>query len=344
MLVPASQTIMAEAAGPKRIARIIGSIGVPMMIAPIFGPVAGGLILGFASWRWIFLVNIPIGLVAVVLAWRVLPSSARRPTGRFDFGGLALISVGLPLLLYGLTEFGLHGSRRERGRARAGGARGSAVARLCRARAARAGVPLLDLSLYRNHRYAWCSLAILILSAAGLGSMILLPLYYQDVRGDGVLAAGLLIAPQSFGAAAATPAVGRLMSRHGAGVLTTIGIVVMGLATIPLCLISAHTPIALIISTLVFRGIGSGSSSPRLAVAVYQILRLHEIADGATQTNIVMRVGGSTWNHGAGRRAPARARHARLRRRGGRGFRVAFWSALGLDAAGAAGLVGLAAR
>src|ERR1700758_5355733 len=109
MILPIGQMMMASAAGPKRMGRVMGIVAVPAMLAPIFGPTIGGLILDNASWRWIFYINLPIGVAAVIAAIRVLPRSALGPAGSLDFRGLALMATGLPLLTYGLAEIGVTG-------------------------------------------------------------------------------------------------------------------------------------------------------------------------------------------------------------------------------------------
>src|SRR5437588_7663073 len=101
MILPIGQLMMAEAAGPKRMGRVMSVVAVPMMLAPILGPTIGGLILGNASWRWIFYVNVPIGLIAVGAAWRMLPRVKATAADRLDVRGFALLATGLPLLTYG---------------------------------------------------------------------------------------------------------------------------------------------------------------------------------------------------------------------------------------------------
>src|ERR1700729_2549388 len=103
MILPIGQLMMAEAAGPKRMGRVMSIVAVPAMLAPILGPTIGGLILDNVTWRWIFFVNVPIGLIAVVLAVRALPTVKPAPADRLDILGLALLATGLPLLTYGLA-------------------------------------------------------------------------------------------------------------------------------------------------------------------------------------------------------------------------------------------------
>src|SRR3954449_12366209 len=110
LILPLGQLMMATAAGPRRMGRVMSVVAVPAMLAPIFGPALGGLILDNASWRWIFYVNLPIGIVATVAALRVLPAVEQGRTDPLDVRGLALMSTGLPLLTYGLAEIGSTGS------------------------------------------------------------------------------------------------------------------------------------------------------------------------------------------------------------------------------------------
>src|SRR3954449_1919553 len=107
--LPVGRLMVAEAAGPSRMGRVMSIVAVPAMLAPIFGPTIGGLILDNTTWRWIFFVNLPIGIVAVIAALRVLPKGRPRRTDPLDVRGLVLMALGLPLLTYGLAEVGTTG-------------------------------------------------------------------------------------------------------------------------------------------------------------------------------------------------------------------------------------------
>src|SRR5262249_22277475 len=84
MILPVGQTILAQAAGPRRMGRVMSLIGVPMLLAPVFGPVLGGAIVDQWSWRWIFFINVPIGVAAVVAAVRLLPDAKPQLGQRLD--------------------------------------------------------------------------------------------------------------------------------------------------------------------------------------------------------------------------------------------------------------------
>ena len=110
MIMPVGQLIMAQVAGPKRMGRVMGVVTMPAMLAPILGPVVGGAILQNLHWSWIFFVNLPVGAIALALAWRVLPQTDSGEAGRLDVFGLALLSTASTTLVYGLSQLGTHSS------------------------------------------------------------------------------------------------------------------------------------------------------------------------------------------------------------------------------------------
>src|ERR1700733_10988202 len=219
LIMPVGQLILADTAGPHRMGRVMSVTGVPTMLGPILGPTIGGLILSGASWRWIFYVNVPIGIIAVALALRILPASglAERPP-RLDWRGLLLMAIGMPALTYGLAEIGITDSFSS---ARVIGPLlvGIALLAIFVWYAARTRDALLDMHLYRRSTYASASLVMFFLGAALFGAIILLPLYYQNLRHESVIDTGLLLGPQGIGMALVMPTVGRLTDRIGGGQL-----------------------------------------------------------------------------------------------------------------------------
>ena len=293
MIMPVGQIILAGAAGPRRMGRVMAVTGVPTMLAPIIGPTIGGLLIDSASWRWIFYVNLPIGVLATVLALRMIPAdSADRQRQPLDVLGLLLLATGLPLLTYGLAEIGATGSFSSP-KVLVPIPLSIVLIAAFILHALRAKVPLLDLSLYRRNTYAAASAALFFLGAALFGVMILLPLYFQNVRHESVLHTGLLLAPQGVGMAMMMPLVGRMTDRFGGGPLTIIGVIVTALIGIPFGLIGAHTSYVLLGLEQFVRGIGIGFAFMPSYIAAMAALDRRELPDAAPQLNVLMRVGGS---------------------------------------------------
>ena len=120
MIMPVGTMMLTRAAGPARLGRIMSIIGMPMILAPILGPTLGGLLIDHLDWRWIFYVNVPVGIVAVVMGMRLLPNIEEGVfRTKLDRVGLALLALGVPLFVYGLPRSArAEASRRRRPTAR----------------------------------------------------------------------------------------------------------------------------------------------------------------------------------------------------------------------------------
>jgi EmrB/QacA subfamily drug resistance transporter len=292
MILPIGQLMMADAAGPERMGRVMSIVAVPAMLAPILGPTIGGLIVDNASWRWIFYVTLPIGVIAVIAAWRTLPRAERGQVDPLDFRGLVLMATGLPLFTYGLAEIGVTGGFTATKVVFPLFA-GLALIAIFIVHALRARWPLLDLRLYRRATFSSASFAMFCLGAALFGSMILLPLYWQGIRHESVVDTGLLTAPQGLGMALVMPLAGKLADRFGGGPLALAGVVVTTITTIPFGLIGAHTSIAWLSVAMLLRGAGIGFAFMPAMAAAFASLDRSELAHATPQLNVLQRVGGS---------------------------------------------------
>src|SRR3954469_2288381 len=240
MLMPIGQMILVKAAGPRNMPKVMSAIGVPIILAPVFGPTLGGLLVEHAGWQWIFFVNLPIGVAAVFAALRLLPRDEAAPAaaGKLDAIGLGLVATGLVGVTYGLAESGTAGSLLADS-VMVPFLLGIALVAAFVLRALRIENPLLDVRLYANRAFAAASVTITALGAALFGAMVLMPLYFQLVRGEDAIHTGLLVAPQGIGAALAMSFGGRLTERLGGGLAALIGGALPIVAPIPFVLIDA---------------------------------------------------------------------------------------------------------
>src|SRR5262245_28853675 len=154
MLMPLGMTIMSRAAGPHRMGRLMAILGVPMLLGPILGPILGGWLIQVASWHWIFLINAPIGVVAIIYAWRVLPRDTPEPSESFDFLGMALMSPGLALFLFGVSSLPAEGGDFSAPRVWVSMLIGVALMATFVWHSFRPEHPLLDLRLFQNRNLA----------------------------------------------------------------------------------------------------------------------------------------------------------------------------------------------
>jgi EmrB/QacA subfamily drug resistance transporter len=331
MLLPIGQLMLASAAGPSRMGRVMSIVAVPAMLAPILGPTIGGVIVDNLSWRWIFFVNVPIGIAAVIAAIRILPREHGSKTEPLDVTGFLLMAAGVPLLTYGLAEIGATG-KVDSPRVIVPLLLGIGLIVGFVFHALRAKRPLLDMRLYSKATFASASLTMFFLGTALFGGMILLPLYWQEVRGFDALKTGLLIGPLGLGMALIMPLAGKLTDRYGGGPLALIGIIVTTAATVPFALIGAHTPITYLSGAMFIRGMGIGLAFMPAMTAAYASLKRSELSDAAPQLNIVQRIGGSIGTAIlavilqralAGTKTLEAAAHA---------FGTAFWWSVGLSA------------
>ncbi len=267
---------------------------VPDAVLCRFGAVVGGLIVNNLSWRWIFYVNVPICLAALLLAWRAMPASApARDRHPLDVLGLALLSPGLALIIYGLS--------RVTGRGGFGGtgvlvplAAGLALTAAFVLHAVRRRErPLINLSVPRVGSYA-ASVSVLFLAGLSVyGPLLLLALYYQQVQGKSALATGLLLAPQGIGSLLPRGIAGTLTDRIGPRLVVVTGLVLTALGTLAFTQAGPATNGWLLAGSLFIRGAGLAPVTIAVMAGAFQGVPPAEVPDASTTTRIVQQVGGS---------------------------------------------------
>jgi len=192
--------------------------------------VIGGYLAQYVDWRWIFYINLPIGIIGIIICWRMVHESELQRTLPFDLRGFLLIASGLGLLLFGLSNLAYDGW----------GSlltvTGPSILALLLLAAyipieLRTAQPLLDLRLFKRRNYLVGSLITWVAFACLFGSTFLLPQYLQVLRGLSSFQAGLLLAPQGLASMVGTIVVGLLYSRLGARPLVIMGAIAVALAT-----------------------------------------------------------------------------------------------------------------
>jgi EmrB/QacA subfamily drug resistance transporter len=292
MILPVGQSMLARAAGPQRMGRVMSVIGAPTVLGPILGPVLGGLIVSNFSWRWIFYINVPVGIVTLVLASRYLTGHEERVSHSFDVRGFALLSPGLAALVYSLSEVGITGKFTS-GPVLVSFVLGLALMGGFVVHALKARHPLLDLRLFKNRNFTIANICMFILGATLYGSMFILPLYYQIARGQSAWQAGLLMAPQGIGAALVMRKSGSITDRLGPRRVVPPGIIIMAVATVPFAFVTSTSDQFLLAGTLFVRGLGLGLCMMPIMAAAYFDLSHADVPRATTTLNIVRQVGAS---------------------------------------------------
>jgi EmrB/QacA subfamily drug resistance transporter len=292
MLMPLGMMIMTKAAGPKRMGRLMAILGVPMLLGPIGGPILGGWLIDTASWHWIFLINVPIGVIALVYALAALPKDSPHPSESFDFLGVLMMSPGLALFLYGVSSIPAQG-RVVTPHVLVPALIGLALVIAFVLYSFKPKHPLLDLRLFRNRNLAVSILTMFLFAVAFFGGLLLVPTYFQQIRGESVLRAGLLVAPQGIGAMLTMPVAGALSDKFPVGRIVPFGLVFIAVGMAGLTQISSTTSYPVLLGLLFIMGLGMGGTMMPIMTSALKTLRAADVARGSTLLNITQQIASS---------------------------------------------------
>jgi len=298
LMLPLMSTLIFQAAGGRSLGRLVTYVAMPALLGPVLGPLLGGAILTHLSWRFMFWVNVPFCVIGILLAWRHLNIDAPTRPGpvadkaRLDVPGLLLIAPGVSVVLLGLANAGTA----------AGFAHpdviiplliGLALLAAFAGYALRTSHPLVELRLLARRPVASSS-AVLFFSGFSLyGAMLLLPLFYQQVRGTTALTAGVMLVPQGVGMLLSRFVAGNNIDRFGSRVIALTGFVIVAAATVPFALAGPHTSAWLLALWMVIRGFGLGAVTMPVMVAGYIGLDKQQIPHASVLTRTAQQIGGS---------------------------------------------------
>ncbi|MGW1346032.1 DHA2 family efflux MFS transporter permease subunit [Kribbella sp. NPDC002412] len=293
MLMPLGMTIMTRAAGPHRMGRLMAILGVPMLLGPILGPILGGWLIQVASWHWIFLINVPLGVIALVYAWFALAKDSPERSESLDVVGVALMSPGLALFLFGVSSLPAENGDFTAPRVWVSMLAGVLLMAAFVWHSFRPEHPLLDLRLFRNRNLTVSIVTMFLFAAAFFGGLLLVPTYFQQIRGESTLQAGLLVAPQGLGAMVTMPIAGRLVDKVPVGRIVPVGLILIVVGMFGLTQLTATTPYPLIIGMLVVMGFGMGATMMPLFTSALKTLSRPQVARGSTLLNITQQIASS---------------------------------------------------
>ena len=291
MLMPIGMTIILQAVGPQNMGKVMGIFGVPMLIAPAVGPVLGGWFVQDFTWRLIFYVNVPIGIVGFIAASRFLRETRVHAGLKLDIIGLLTGVPAVLALMYAVdrsTELGWSSPL---------------VISLLVACAllavafvlwqVRTDEPLLQLSLFKDSTFSWAMALSFVIVTAMFGTMLLLPLYLQEVHNYDAIQTGLLLLPQAAMAAVSMPLGGYLTDRLGPKWVVATGLVLLTVGSVLLAQIHYDSSNWLVIGALVLRGFAMGfAMMPAMSAAMARVPRRYT-SRASSITNTLQRVSSS---------------------------------------------------
>ena len=308
LMTPTGTAMLYRAYGPERRAKVARTLIVPILVAPATAPILGGVLTQHLSWRWVFLVNIPVGLATLLFSHLFLPEHRSDRGGRLDVRGLLLSGVGLSALLYAISEGSVLGWTSAPILISGLGGIGllTAFARL----SLRQADPILRLRLLRDRLFRATNIVFALSTGVFLGSLYLTPIFLQEVMHQSPTESGTTTFVEALGVGFAAQTLGRLYPRVGPRVMAGFGAAGLCLFLALFVLIDGNTNLWLVRGLMFFGGIANGavflavqtsmfttisSEDTGHASAIYNSQRQSTIAlNIAILTTVVAGVSGST--------------------------------------------------
>jgi DHA2 family multidrug resistance protein len=258
MLIPITMAMVYELFEPEERGHALGVWGVAVMAAPAIGPVLGGTVVSEIGWRWLFLVNVPIGLIGLPLCMRLLREIPGGEPRRLDTSGLVSASAAIVLLLVGLAQGSTEGF-----------SSAAAIVPLAASVVAAVGFvihslrvdhPIVDLRILQHPVFGRAIVVLVLTMVAQFTRLVYIPLELGTTRDISALTVGLIMLPQAIGVAIAMPISGRLTDRIGARLPTVVGLALFAASFWPLSHLSPDTSLPFISACLFVGGFGTGLS------------------------------------------------------------------------------------
>ena len=289
LLAPMAQMMMARVSG-KNTARVFGYAAVPVLLGPLLGPILAGAILQHFSWRWLFLVNLPIGLLAIALSLIFLPKDREEiRSQKLDLVGFLLLSPGLVLFIYGSDHL------KDR--------LGELLLLLAvillvaffRGAIRKGSQSIVDLALFRGKIFATAATTQFMGNGVGFAGQMLIPVFLIRACGQSPGTTGLLLAPLGLGMILTFPLMGKLSQRFGVRNLAAGGSLIALAGTLPFLYLARHGLSTTILACALFiRGVGLSAVGVPSLTAAYAAVKKADLPVATTALNIVQRLGGPT--------------------------------------------------
>jgi len=291
MMTPVGTAMLFRAFPPQERAKASAVLVIPVAIAPAIGPVLGGLLVDNLSWRWIFYVNVPVGIAAFIFAFLFLKESREDNPGKFDIAGFLLSAAGLPLVLYALAEAPNRGWTSPV--VLATGLSGIALLALLVIVERRVEQPMLTFRLFGDRIFRSATITMFWASAAFVGLLFLLPLYLQNLRGLSATQSGLTTFPQAIGLIVMSRYVSKLFSTVGPRRLMMIGTLGAAIASLAFQFVGLETSQWWIRLIMLFRGMSFAFALIPVQAATFSNVKPHDTGRASSLFNTNRQVASS---------------------------------------------------
>ncbi|NLI91202.1 MAG: DHA2 family efflux MFS transporter permease subunit [Peptococcaceae bacterium] len=291
MIMPTTMSMIYSLVPRNKMGSAMGAFGIAMVVAPALGPTIGGYLVQYINWRWIFTINLPIGVIGVFLALTVLPEFPHRKASKFDYWGSITSSASLFCLLLALSQ------GQDWGWSSLGIVMlfffSFSLMVLFVLHELTVPDPLLDLRVFKYPAFSLGNLLLVIVTVGMYGGLFYVPLFLQSIRGLGALKAGLLMLPPALASGIALPVSGKIYDRYGPFFPVSTGILLLALSTYLLTGLNLETPLSSIIGWNMIRSLGMGLTMMPVQTSIMSVLPTEQVGRGSAITNIVSRVAGS---------------------------------------------------
>lgn len=290
-MMPVGLAMIYELFPPDKRGAAMGIWGIAAMTGPAIGPVLGGFIVTAISWRWLFVINVPVGIVGVVLATILLRDLGYREDRRFDLRGYALAGVGLVFWLLAFSE----GTQWGWDSVQIIGllAFGTVLLLWFAVHEIHVHEPLIELRMFNNFVFSLTMVIAMVLVVSQYGRLIFMPLELETLRGMSALKVGIILTPGAVGAGATMPIGGRLSDRVGARIPAVLGLSIVSVATLLLALVTVDTSVAYLMAVLAVSGIGTGLAMTPMMVAALNAIPAKFVAQASGVRSLNRYVAGS---------------------------------------------------
>ncbi len=289
IMIPTLTALVVQLAGNDNIGRLMSIVGIPIVFAPIIGPVIGGLIMQYSSWHWLFFVNLPIGAIALLMMhWKLPNFKAIDKSAKLDWIGVFLLVMMSGMFIFGVTEI------------KASGANSIAVLSFALASISlviylfygwkKKDLALIPLELFKSKNFSASFISLFLAGFATNGPMLLFPMFFRNVRALNVITSALWLIPQGIGMLVIRPIIGKMTDKIGARFVVLPSIIITIMGTLPFAFFDSDTAYWIIWLTLFLRGIGVGGITVPIMSDSYVGLKNTQVPAASVATRIIQSV------------------------------------------------------